>query len=117
VDPPVDLDAHAAVVGAIFVYPTDGLPERVTMTRDLFNERIREVPAAAVDQAGPLPTVHEPDFAVLEWRNFLKNPELPTLEVLALPPTPLIRTLAYLRWLLLDASGTCRNVDGHGVDH
>ena len=35
IDPPVELDAHAAVLGVIFVYPTDGLPERVTLRWDV----------------------------------------------------------------------------------
>ena len=56
---------------------------------------------AALDQAGPLPTFLEPDFATLEWTNFLKNPELPTLEVLLPPPSVLQRAAIYLRWVLL----------------
>jgi hypothetical protein len=102
IDPPVDLDINSAILGAIFVYPTvEPLPERVTMEWDLFNDRIQQVPAAAVDQAGPLPTFLEPDFAILEWQNFLTHPELPTLEILTSPPTVLENTMAYARWLLL----------------
>ena len=104
IDPPVDLDLNAAVLGVIFVYPTDGLPERVTMEWDLFNDRVRIIPAASVDQAGPLPTYIEPDFAILEWQNFLKNPELPTLRVLATPPAAHVRRLAALRWPSLFAT-------------
>ena len=86
IDPPEPLDVHAAMLGAIFVYPTDGLPERVTLDWDLWHERLEQIPAAAVDQAGPLPIYLEPDWRVLEWRNFLKNPELPTLLEVAPPP-------------------------------
>jgi hypothetical protein len=99
VDPPRELDIHAAVLGAIFAYPVDGLPERVTMDWDLWNDRLDQVPAASVDQAGPLPAMLEPDWRVLEWQNFLKNPELPTLQVLEPPPGVLDRTLLVARWV------------------
>jgi len=101
IDPPVELDLDGAILGAIFVYPTDGLPQSVTMEWDLFNERIQLIPASAVDQAGPLPTFLEPDFNLLEWQNFLKNPELPTLATVVTPPTPLVRWTHALRWPLL----------------
>ena len=101
IDPPEELDVHSAVLGAIFVYPTDGLPERVTMEWDLWSERLDKVPASAVDQAGPLPSFLEPDWRVLEWQNFLKNPELPTLREVVPPPSPLAATALWLRWILL----------------
>jgi hypothetical protein len=104
IDPPVELDAFSAILGVIFVYPTDGLPERVTMDWDLWNERIQRVPVASVDQAGPLPATLEPGWRVLEWQNFLKNPQLPTLRVLESPPSWLARWLWSLRWLLLAAA-------------
>ena len=101
VDPPVELDAFGAVLGVIFVYPTGGLPERVTLDWDLWNERIQRVPAVAVDQAGPFPIVLEPEFAQLEWQNFLQNPELPTMVEIVPPPGALARSLRVLRWVLL----------------
>ena len=104
IDPPRELGVHSAILGVIFVYPTDGLPDRVTMDWDLWSDRIQKVPAAAVDQAGPLPVYLEPDFRLLEWRNFLKNPVLPTLRVLTPPPSALERALLLLRWVLLAAT-------------
>jgi hypothetical protein len=102
IDPPVDLDIDAAILGAIFVYPTvEPLPQNVTMEWDLFNDKIQLVPASAVDQAGPLPSFLEPDFAVLEWQNFLKNPKLPTLAELRAPPSDPEWIASYLRWLML----------------
>jgi hypothetical protein len=86
IDPPEPLDVHAAMLGAIFVYPTDGLPERVTLDWDLWHDRLGQIPAASVDQAGPLPSFLEPDSRVLEWQNFLTHPELPTLRDVARPP-------------------------------
>jgi len=102
IDPPVDLDINAAILGAIFVYPTvDPLPQKVTMEWDLFNDKIQRVPVSAVDQAGPLPSFVEPDYPVLEWQNFLKNPVLPTLVDLRPPPTDAQRAANYLRWIML----------------
>jgi hypothetical protein len=90
------------VLGAIWVFPTEGLPERVTMDWDLWSERALIIPAASVDQAGPLPTFLEPDFRTLEWQNFLQNPELPSLTLLRPPPGALRRAVAtWGRWVLL----------------
>jgi hypothetical protein len=102
---PMDLDIDSALVGAIFVYPIDEpLPQHVTMEWDLWNDRIQRVPGSAVDEAGPLPTYLEPDFPVLEWRNFLKHPTLPTLQVLAAPPGGLSRIAHHARRPLLIAA-------------
>ena len=105
IDPPEELDINSAILGVIFVYPiVEPLPERVTMTWDLFNDKIQLIPAASVDQAGALPVYLEPDYAVLVWQNFLKNPVLPTLVVIAAPPSTVARVMLYLRWLLLAAT-------------
>jgi hypothetical protein len=105
IDPPEELPVNAAILGAIFVYATaKPLPQQVRMQWDLFDDRIQMVPASSVDQAGPLPTFLEPDFATLEWTNFLKNPQLPTLEVLLPPPSALQRAALYARWILLALS-------------
>ncbi len=102
IDPPVELDINSAILGAIFVYPTvEPLPQNVTMDWDLFNDQIQMIPASAVDQAGALPTFLEPDFAVLEWQNFLRFPELPTLKAILPPPTVLEKSSYYLRWIFL----------------
>ena len=101
IDPPQELDVYSATIGVIFVYPTSGLPDKVTMDWDLFDERIQLVPAASVDQAGPLPAYLEPDVPVLEWQNFLQNPVLPTLADIRPPPTALQQLLLTLRWILL----------------
>ncbi len=100
VEPARELDVYSAVLGAIFVYPTDGLPQRVTLDWDLFDDQITLVPVASVDQAGALPIYLEPGDAVLEWQNFLTSPELPTLVDIRRPPTSLERAFGVLRWLL-----------------
>lgn len=88
-----------ATVGVITVFATDGLPDRVDMDWDLFDERMPMVPASTVDQAGPLPTFLEPDFNVLTWENFLKNPRLPTLTDIRQPPTTMQRLARWGQWV------------------
>ena len=93
-----DLDLLPATVGVIYVFPTDGLPQSVEMEWDLFNDKTPTVPAATVDQAGPLPTILEPDFRVLRWDNFLQFPELPTMADIEQPPTTMQQIAGWARW-------------------
>ena len=104
VEPGIDININSAVVGVIFVYPTPSLPDSAVMTWDMFDERIQTVPASAVDEAGPLPTFLQPDFAVLEWQNFLKNPTVPGLVALAPPPPSAALWLYRLRWWAIGAA-------------
>ena len=101
IEPGVDINLDSAVVGVIFVYPVPSLPDKATMTWDMFDERIILVPAASVDEAGPFKTYLEPDYAVLEWQNFLLNPTVPGLVELAPPPPALARWLYAVRWWAL----------------
>jgi hypothetical protein len=96
-----DLELLPATMGIIYVFPTDGLPSSVEMEWDLFNDKTRTIPAATVDQAGPLPVILEPDFNVLRWDNFLRFPELPTLTDIEKPPTMLQQIAVWARWLAL----------------
>lgn len=104
VEPGVDINIDSAVVGAIFVYPVPALPDTAIMTWDMFDERVQIVPASAVDEAGPLPTFLEPDYAQLQWENFLKNPSVPGLVELAAPPHAAALWLYKLRWWSLAAA-------------
>jgi len=88
-----------ATVGVIYVAPTQGLPQNVTLEWDLFTERMQMVPASAVDQAGPLPVLLEPDFNKLEWVNFLKFPELPTLTEISQPPDTMQKVARWGQWI------------------
>ena len=74
-DEPVD--GRSAIIGAIFVYPVDGIPKDVRLTWDLFDERIRQVPASATDEAGPMPSFLSPDAPELHWVNYLKRSTVP----------------------------------------
>ena len=85
IDPPEALTLDAAIIGAIFVYPRDELPQTVVMDWDLWDDRIDRIPVSAVDQAGPLPSFLDPDWRQLEWTNYLKNPIVPTLNVIESP--------------------------------
>jgi hypothetical protein len=88
VEPPVDLDMTSATLGIIFVYPTDKLPEEVSMTWELFSPKIQNIPAVASDEAGGLPSRITPDDSVLQWRNYLTNPTSPNFATIALPHLP-----------------------------
>jgi hypothetical protein len=88
IDPPEPLQLDAAIIGAIFVYPQQGLPKTVTMDWDLWDDRIQRVPVSAVDQAGPLPSFLDPSWSLLEWENFLTNPIVPTLIAIDSPTPP-----------------------------
>lgn len=80
IDPPQALSIDSAIIGTIFIYPRNGeLPQKVSMSWDLWDERIQRVPVSAVDQAGPLPSFLEPDWKELVWENFLKNPDIPQM--------------------------------------
>lgn len=86
IDPPRDLDLISATLGVIFYYPTNGLPQEVTMEWELFDDRIQAIPSSATDEAGSLPYKLFPNDAVLRWQNFLKNPTLPGLVEVQAPP-------------------------------
>jgi hypothetical protein len=101
VEPGIDINLDSAVVGVIFVYPVPSLPDSATMSWDMFDEHTVIVPAAAVDEAGPFKTYLEPDYAVLEWQNFLQNPTVPGLIDLEAPPSILAQWLYTLRWWAL----------------
>jgi hypothetical protein len=94
-----DLDIWSATMGVIYYFPTDGLPQTVEMEWDIFTDKMPMVPAVTVDQAGPLPTMLDPDYNILRWENFLRFPDLPTLNDIEQPPTLLQRTAGWARWV------------------
>ena len=100
IDPPEELDIYSATLGVIFVHPTEGLPQEASLTWDLFDERIQRVPGAATDEAGPLRFFLVPDDNILWWKNFLKNPTLPTMVDIAAPPSLGLRILGWSSWLM-----------------
>ncbi|MDH3475807.1 MAG: hypothetical protein OEM59_19180 [Rhodospirillales bacterium] len=73
------LEISTAIVGVIFAYIINGLPQEVTVDWELFTDQIQKVPATAIDPAGPLLTYLVPDDNVHRWINFLKNYEPPNV--------------------------------------
>jgi len=90
-----------AIIGAIFVYPVDGMPKDVRLDWDMFDSRIARVPAAATDEAGPMPSFLTPDDSQLHWVNYLKRSSLPgELDVQA-PVSHLAISVVFAAALLL----------------
>ena len=109
VDPPEDLDVNTATLGVIFVYPIDGLPQEASLTWDLFSPRIQNVPAAATDEAGGMPSTFRPKIRELRWQNFLTNPTVPVMMAVMSPqaPTISIPVISGLCFGLALAASTC----------
>jgi hypothetical protein len=84
IEEPRSLDISTAILGVILSYPVDALPERVTVDWDLFTDQIQQVPATAIDPAGPLVSYVEPADRRIEWQNFLKDYSPPTVEAVPL---------------------------------
>ncbi len=87
IDQPERISKNTAMVGVIITYLTDGLPQEVTNTWDLWSDRIQKVPADAIDPAGPFPSYLTPDSNMLTWTNFLKKYQIPTVAPVALDPS------------------------------
>lgn len=121
IDPPEDLPIHSAMLGVIFYYPLEKLPEHAEMRWELFHPRFPEVPSAACDEAGGLPQVLTADQPVLSWDNFLVDPQIPgVMRILPEPESagpfiPLLSLIAVgaLFWVLsgaMDARRAARRV-------
>lgn len=105
IEPPEDLPLSSALLGIIFAYPIEGLPQRATMTWDLWSERVPQVPATATDEAGGLPSILTPTDPVLTWQNFLKHPTSTGLVPVRDPPPPLTWPLPAFLLLLVVVGG------------
>ncbi len=99
VSPPRELGVLPATLGVILVAPTSGLPEEVSVTWNLFSDRITVVPAAATDEAGPFPYLLSADDRVLRWRNFLLQPTIPTMVEIIAPPPIYAGALVATTWI------------------
>jgi len=96
ITPPRELDASSATLGVIFVQPRTGYPQEAAVTWTLFPDRVERIPGAATDEAGPLRFFLQRDDNVLWWKNFLKDPTLPTLMDVRTPPSVLMRLVMWL---------------------
>ena len=72
-EPGEDIDLNTAIVGIIFAYIVDGLPQKVDVDWDVFPEGVDRIPAIATDPAGPLQTFLTRDDKVHSWTNLLKT--------------------------------------------
>ena len=84
---PERLEISTAIVGVIFAYLTEGMPQQVTIDWELFTEQIQQVPTTAVDPAGPFPSFITPEDPVLTWTNYLKNYTIPTVHKVSVSDT------------------------------
>ncbi|MFW2389207.1 MAG: hypothetical protein ACN4G0_12775 [Polyangiales bacterium] len=95
VTPDETIDGANAMIGAIFVYPVDGMPKDVRLDWDLFDERIVRVPASATDEAGPMPSALTPGDSQLHWVNYLKRSSQPGRLEVQSPQSHLTLSLAF----------------------
>jgi len=77
IDKPQRLDTNTALLGVIFTYLVDALPQNVHVDWELFNDRIQRVPTSTTDPAGPLTSYVTPEYPRHEWTNFLKSYQAP----------------------------------------
>jgi hypothetical protein len=80
IETPEQVLLNSAMVGVIITYLTDGIPQQVTTTWELFSERLQKVTARMTDPAGPFPYDLTPDDNVLKWTNYLKTYTIPTVQ-------------------------------------
>jgi len=84
IEEPKSLDLSTAIIGIILSYPVIHLPKHVSVTWDMFNERVERIPATAIDPAGPLAGFVEAGDPTLEWHNFLLKYQEPTVTAVRL---------------------------------
>jgi hypothetical protein len=77
---PERVPLNAAMIGVVITYLTDGIPQEVETTWELFSDRVQKVTARMTDPAGPFPYDLEPDDNVLKWTNYLKTYKIPTVD-------------------------------------
>jgi hypothetical protein len=83
IEPAAAIDVNATILGLIYAAPTDGLPQEATVEWTLFTDRIREVPANAIDAAGPFLSALTPEEPLLTWTNYFKVSPVPAVEEIA----------------------------------
>ena len=99
------LDFSATIIGIILSYPVKHLPQRVTVKLDLFSDRVQQVPATAIDSAGPFLSIIEASDPTFEWRNFLRKYQEPKVSPVVLDDGRSIGVPALSALLLVFALG------------
>ncbi|WP_170414516.1 hypothetical protein [Ruegeria arenilitoris] len=73
VDGPSTLNADTTFIGVISSYPIPTLPKEASVTWDMFDDTIHEVPVTLTDVAGPFLDWATPENAKITWENHLKR--------------------------------------------
>ena len=79
---PQELELNSAIIGIELIYPIDNFANNVSVSWDMFNEKITTIPTITTDPAGPFPYSLTPDDRVLKWQNSLTKYVIPQVEYL-----------------------------------
>lgn len=74
------VDVSTATIGVIISHITQGIPDNVSMTWDMFSKKITRIPLRIKDPAGHIAKEITPEDNVISWDNRLKNYTLPKLD-------------------------------------
>lgn len=91
------LDPLSTFVGVILSFPVPSMPDKATVTWDMFNTRINRIPATVTDPAGPFFSGATPDSPVIDWTNYLLTYEEPRVVPVS-SPTP---GMIHVSWVSL----------------
>lgn len=86
IDPPEDLAAVSATLGAVFVVPRQGYPRKAALRWKRFGPGLEQVAGSVADEAGPRPVMLRPDRNLLEWENTGRYAATPGPAAIAPPP-------------------------------
>lgn len=86
VEPPEELAAASATLGAVFVAPARGYPREATLEWTRFTPPLERLAASIADEAGPRPAMLRPESDVLRWENSGRYSASPPLVPVASPP-------------------------------
>jgi hypothetical protein len=80
------MDYASAILGVIFVYPQEQIPQKVEVHWDLWSDQITRIPCVMHDPAGPMPYDITPDDSILVYNNYLTNHTPPTVAEIRTDP-------------------------------
>ncbi len=86
IEPPEELAAASATLGAVFVAPLRGYPRQATLEWMRFDPPLTRLAASVADEAGPRPAMLRPESNVLRWENFGRYSAAAPLVPIASPP-------------------------------
>jgi hypothetical protein len=101
-----------AIVGVVVVYPTQGIPERVTLAWQTFAGGPEAVPVTVIDPESVRTDVLLPDRPSVEWTNELIDDPIPTITVVAVEPARIPVPWLSLPLVMLAVLALVRSVRG-----